>query len=75
MDENKTFRRANMPIRVAAEALKKEPQTVRIMIQMGIVPWGKTCGMSESKRGFSNFEQHSYKFDDLEELILQSQKI
>lgn len=33
------------------------------------------CGMSESKRGFSNFEQHSYKFDDLEALILQSQKI
>ena len=33
------------------------------------------CGMPDSKRGFSNFEQHSYKFDDLEALILQSQKI
>lgn len=36
MDENKTFRRANMPIQVAAEALKMDPQSVRVMLQLGI---------------------------------------
>lgn len=31
-------------------------------------------GMPESKHGFSNFDQHSYKFDDLEEMLLCAQK-
>lgn len=34
------FKKANMPIRVAAEALKMDQQSVRVMIQMGIVDWG-----------------------------------
>ena len=44
------FHKARMPVRVAAEALKMDPQTVRVMIQMGIVSWGKAFKLPESKQ-------------------------
>lgn len=50
MDENKTFRHANMPIQVAAEALKMDPQSVRVMLQLGIVPWGFAFKRPGSRR-------------------------
>lgn len=50
MDEIQKFKRANMPIKIAAEALKKDPQTVRVMIRMGIVPWGKAFKLPDSKK-------------------------
>ena len=50
MDENKEFKRANMPIQVAAEALKMDPQSVRVMLQLGIVPWGKAFKRPGSRR-------------------------
>ena len=39
-----------MPIRIAAEALGMDPQTVRVMIQMGVVPWGRAFKLPESKK-------------------------
>lgn len=36
-----TFNRGNMPVQVAAEALKMDPQTIRVMLQLGIVSWGQ----------------------------------
>lgn len=51
MDEKlRTFHRANMPVRIAAEALGMDCQTVRVMIQMGVVPWGKAFKLPESKK-------------------------
>ena len=44
------FKRANMPIRIAAEALHMDSQTIRIMLQMGIVPWGKAFKLPGSKK-------------------------
>lgn len=45
-----TFHHANMPVRIAAKALNMDQQTVRVMIQMGIVPWGRAYKLPESKR-------------------------
>ena len=51
LDEKlQTFHCANMPIRIAAEALRMDPQTVRAMIQMGVVPWGRAFKRPESKQ-------------------------
>lgn len=44
------FKRANMPVRVAAEALGMDSQTIRIMLQMGIVPWGSAWKRPGSHR-------------------------
>lgn len=44
------FRHANMPIQVAAEALKMDPQSVRVMLQLGIVTWGVAFKMPGSRR-------------------------
>ena len=35
-----TFNTANVPVKVAAQALKMDCQTVRILLQQRIVPWG-----------------------------------
>ena len=51
MDEKlQKFQKARMPIRVAAEALGMDPQTVRVMIQMGVVSWGKAFKLPKSKK-------------------------
>lgn len=44
------FKCANMPVQVAAEALKMDPQSVRIMLQLGIVPWGSAFKRPGSRR-------------------------
>lgn len=70
MDEIQKFKRANMPIRVAAEALKKDPQTVRVMLQLGIVPWGKAFKRPGSRRFSyiispkSFYEETGFLWDD-----------
>ena len=35
------FKRANLTIAEVAEAMHCDPQTVRLMLQQGIVSWGK----------------------------------
>lgn len=51
MDEKlQTFHRANMPLKIAARALGMAPQTVRVMIQMGVVSWGRAFKRPESKK-------------------------
>ncbi len=50
MEKIQKFERANMPIQVAAEALKMDPQSVRVMLQMGIVPWGSAWKRPGSHR-------------------------
>ena len=37
---NLKFNCANMPVEAAAKALKMDRQTVRILLQNGLVPWG-----------------------------------
>ena len=44
------FKSANMPVQVAAEALGKDSQTIRLMLQMGIVSWGKAFKLPGSKK-------------------------
>ncbi len=44
------FKSANMPIQVAAEALKMDPQSVRVMLQLGVVTWGVAFKMPGSRR-------------------------
>lgn len=34
------FKKARMPVETAARALGMDAQTVRVMCQLGIVPWG-----------------------------------
>ena len=34
------FEKANVPVAVAAKALKMDCQTVRLMLQQGLVDWG-----------------------------------
>lgn len=42
VSENSVFNYANVTIKEAAEALGLDQQTVRVMIQHKLVPWG-TC--------------------------------
>lgn len=35
------FRKANLTIAEVAEAMHCDSQTIRVMLQQGIVPWGK----------------------------------
>lgn len=48
-----TFNYANIPVAVAAQALKMDCQTVRLLLQSGTVNWGIAY-----KRG--NSRQYSY---------------
>lgn len=48
-----TFKTANIPVSVAAKALKVDPQTVRLLLQNNVVSWGTAY-----KRG--NSKQYSY---------------
>ena len=50
---NTTFNCANIPVAVAAQALKMDCQTVRLLLQSGAVNWGMAY-----KRG--NSRQYSY---------------
>lgn len=34
------FKKANMPVAVAAKALQVDSQTVRVLLQNGLVSWG-----------------------------------
>lgn len=51
MDDN--FSYANMPVKIAAKALKMDCQTVRLLLQNNLVEWGIAY-----KRG--NSSQYSY---------------
>ena len=44
------FSKARMPLRVAAEALGCDQQTVRVLIQQGMVSWGQAVRMPGSTR-------------------------
>lgn len=44
------FKKANMPIKAAAQALGMDCQTVRILCQQGIVPWGIVFKRPGSRR-------------------------
>lgn len=35
------FRKANLSVAEVAKAMHSDPQTVRLMLQQGVVPWGK----------------------------------
>lgn len=44
------FKRANLTIAEVAEAMHCDPQTVRLMLQQGIVSWGKAWKRPGSRR-------------------------
>lgn len=44
------FKKANLTIAEVAEAMHTDPQTIRVMIQQGIVPWGKAWKRPGSRR-------------------------
>ena len=46
------FKKANMPVSVAAKALEVDPQTIRLMLQQGVVDWGK-CWKRPGSRHYS----------------------
>ena len=46
------FKKANLTIAEVAEAMHCDPQTIRIMIQQGVVPWGK-CWKRPGSRHYS----------------------
>lgn len=39
--ENPKFAKANLKVSEVAKALHMDQQTVRLMLQQGVVPWGK----------------------------------
>ena len=43
------FKRANLTIAEVAEAMRCDPQTIRVMLQQGIVSWGKAWRRPGSK--------------------------
>lgn len=45
-----TFETANIPISVAAEALKMDCQTVRLLLQNNLVDWGIAFKRANSKQ-------------------------
>lgn len=45
-----TFETANIPISVAAEALKMDCQTVRLLLQNNLVDWGIAFKRGSSKK-------------------------
>lgn len=44
------FKRANMPVSVAAKALGMDCQTVRILCQNGVVDWGRAFKNKGSRK-------------------------
>lgn len=44
------FRKANMPVAVAAKALQMDCQTVRVLLQNGLVDWGAAYKRPGSRR-------------------------
>lgn len=45
-----TFTCANIPVAVAAKALKMDPQTVRLLLQNGLVDWGIAYKRGDSRQ-------------------------
>lgn len=48
-----TFDTANVPVAVAAKALKMDAQTVRLLLQSGAVDWGIAYRRTTKSRQFS----------------------
>ena len=46
------FKKANLTIAEVAEAMHCDPQTIRLMIQKGVVDWGK-CWKRPGSRHYS----------------------
>lgn len=51
--EDITFDRANIPVAVAAQALKMDCQTVRLLLQSGAVNWGIAYRRTPKSRQYS----------------------
>lgn len=47
------FKSANIPVAVAAKALKMDAQTVRLLLQNGAVDWGVAYRRTPKSRQFS----------------------
>lgn len=48
-----TFDTANVPVAIAAKALKMDAQTVRLLLQSGAVDWGVAYRRTPKSRQFS----------------------
>ena len=48
-----TFDTANVPVAIAAKALKMDVQTVRLLLQSGAVDWGVAYRRTPKSRQFS----------------------
>lgn len=48
------FKKARMPIKIAADALGMDCQTIRVMLRMKVVDWG-TCWKSPGSRHYQYF--------------------
>lgn len=44
------FKSANVPVQTAARALGVDPQTIRVMIREGLVPWGQAVKLPGSSK-------------------------
>ena len=44
------FNNANLTVKEAADALGMDPQTVRVLIQQSLVPWGKCVKLPGSSQ-------------------------
>lgn len=51
--ENPKFTKANLKISEVAQALHMDQQTVRLMLQQGVVPWGCAYKRTPKSRQFS----------------------
>ena len=47
------FERANLSVAEVAAAMHTDPQTIRLMLQQGIVPWGCAYKRTPKSRQFS----------------------
>ena len=50
MEEKVIFDVANMPVSAAAKALRMDCQSVRIMLQQGVVSWGTAFKRPKSRQ-------------------------
>lgn len=64
------FKKARMPIKIAADALGMDCQTIRVMIQLGVTDWGK-CWKSPGSKHYQYlispakfFEETGYLWRD-----------
>lgn len=53
--EQMVFKSANMPVAECAKALGVSEQTVRVMCQQNIVPWGKAVKTNPQSRHYQYF--------------------